>query len=251
MLLKAVKRNTGKLLALVMAVSLLMSITASATTVNVLDGQVSIADSANSNTESNGTVTIKATGSLTSKKTNNITITNQTENKAALSFDYTVTSANSFKIANATAATSGSYSVVMEAGGSLSITLVSNSGLSNRTATLKLSNFSFVVAKDSSNITFEYDSTYGSVTVDGSAVSNEGVVEIPLAGAALVATTANGGKFLGWVDDSSKILSTNASYTLTPASDMTVKQFLLAQTLHHISVLVLRRRRAKVSACLA
>jgi len=237
MLLKAVKRNTGKLLALVMAVSLLMSITASATTVNVLDGQVSIADSANSNTESNGTVTIKATGSLTSKKTNNITITNQTENKAALSFDYTVTSANSFKIANATAATSGSYSVVMEAGGSLSITLVSNSGLSNRTATLKLSNFSFVVAKDSSNITFEYDSTYGSVTVDGSAVSNEGVVEIPLAGAALVATTANGGKFLGWVDDSSKILSTNASYTLTPASDMTVKAvFVGANSAPHFGV---------------
>ena len=43
-----------------------------ATTVTVLDGQVSISDSANSNTVSGGTVTIKASGSLFGKKTNNI-----------------------------------------------------------------------------------------------------------------------------------------------------------------------------------
>ena len=50
------------------------------TTVSVLDGQLSITDSANSNTVSNGVVTITAKGSLLSAKTNNITITNETAN---------------------------------------------------------------------------------------------------------------------------------------------------------------------------
>ena len=95
------------------------------TTVNVLDGALSITDSANSNTVSGGTVTIKASGSLFGKKTNNITITNNSGSKANVSFDYTASSASSFKIAGATAATSGSYSVILEAGASLSITLVS------------------------------------------------------------------------------------------------------------------------------
>lgn len=69
-----------------------------ATTVTVLDDKVSIADSANSNTESNGVVTIKATGSLFSKKTNTVEITNETDSKAQLSFDYTASTYNSFTI---------------------------------------------------------------------------------------------------------------------------------------------------------
>ena len=196
------------------------------TTVTVLDGQLSIADSANSNTVSNGTVTIKASGSLFSKKTNNITITNDTENKAQLSFDYSVSSANSFKIAGATAATSGNYTVTLDAGGTLAITLVSNSGFSNTTATLTMSNFSLITASDSSNVTFLYDSSYGSITVDGNSVLSGAVVEgITLdTGVALTATASNGASFLGWVNTADgSILSSTGSYTLKPASDMTVK----------------------------
>ena len=65
------------------------------TTVDVLDGKVSVTDTANSNKVSGGTVTITAKGSLFSKKTNNITITNDSGAKAKLSFDYSASSASS------------------------------------------------------------------------------------------------------------------------------------------------------------
>lgn len=217
--------KSGILLAMVFVVISLLFVTAGATTVDVLDGKVSVTDSANSNTVSGGTVTIKASGSLFGKKTNNITITNNSGAKAKISFDYTADKASSFKIAGATAATSGSYSAVLEADASLSIVLVSNSGLSNTTATLKLSNFILTVAAESSNITINYDSTLGSVTAGGTAVESGGVVsDVTLAnGVALVAAPSSGAEFLGWVDEDGKILSTATSYTLTPSADMTVK----------------------------
>ncbi|MBR4053565.1 MAG: hypothetical protein IKK06_02055 [Clostridia bacterium] len=213
----------GILLATVFVVISLLFVTAGATTVNVLDGQVSITDSANSNTVSGGTVTITAKGSLWGKKTNNITITNETDSKAKLSFDYTVEKANSFTIAGVNAAASGSYSADLEAGGTLSITLVSNSGLSNTTATLKLSNIGLTAIADSSNVTFDFDSNLGGVTVDGVAVDDGEVKNISGNTGATLVATANGSTFLGWVDEDGKILSTATSYTLTPAADMTVK----------------------------
>ncbi len=195
-----------------------------ATTQTVLDGAVSITDSANSNTLSGSTVTIKAAGSLFSKKTNNITITNETSDTATLSFDYTAATYNSFTIAGASAAASGTYSVLLEPGASLSMVLVSNSGLSNRTATLTMSNFSLTVAASASNVTFEYDSAMGSVTVGGEAVASGDTKEVSLSEGATVVATANSGvTFHGWVDAEGKILSTAATYELKPAGDTTVK----------------------------
>ncbi|MBQ7889152.1 MAG: hypothetical protein IJ356_05290, partial [Erysipelotrichaceae bacterium] len=194
------------------------------TTVSVLDGQVSVTDSANSNSVSNGTVTITAKGGLLSKKTNNITITNETENKAKLKFDYSASKYNSFTIAGDSASASGAYSGFLDSGASLEIVIVSNSGFSNTTATLTLSNFSLTAAASSSNVTFEFDDTYGSVTVGGIAVESGTTQEVSLAdGAALVATPVSGATFLGWVDGECEILSSAASYTLTPVADMTVK----------------------------
>ncbi|MBP3624690.1 MAG: hypothetical protein J6J05_02485, partial [Peptococcaceae bacterium] len=195
------------------------------TTVNVLDGKVSVTDSANSNNVSAGTVTITAKGSLFGKKTNNITITNETDSKAQLSFDYSASTYNSFTIAGASASASGNYSAILDAGANLSITLVSNSGLSNTTATLTLSNFSLTVVQEESNVTFEFDSSLGSVTVGGESITSGSVKTISGAnGALLVATATNGANFLGWVDAANgQILSTAAEYTLKPAADMTVK----------------------------
>ena len=68
------KKSVLIFLALVMTVCAL-ALPGYATTVTVLDGKVSVADSANRNTLSGGTVTITAKGSLFSKATNNITIT--------------------------------------------------------------------------------------------------------------------------------------------------------------------------------
>ena len=195
------------------------------TTVSVLDGKVSIADSANSNTVSNGTVTIQAKGSLFGKKTNNITITNTSANKANLSFDYSVSMANSFKIAGENAETSGTRSVTLDKGYSLEITLVSNSGLSNTTATLTLSNIILEAIADSANITIEFDSNYGSVTGDGetiisgkpSAVSGEKGIQ-------LVASPKSGAAFLGWINsEDGKIKSKELTYQLSPSEDETIE----------------------------
>ena len=215
----------GILLATVFVVISLLFVTAGAATVDVLDGQVTVADSLGNNSVSDGTVTITAKGSLFGKKTNNITITNETDSQAQLTFDYSASNANSFKIAGTAANASGSYTVILDAGASLAITLVSNSGLSNTTATLTLSNFSLTVVADSSNVTINYDSTLGSVTAGGNSAANGAVIEgvTKADGVVLAATPASGATFLGWVDGSSKILSSDATYTLKPASNMTVK----------------------------
>ena len=192
-------------------------------TVTVLDGKVSVTDDQGTGSVSGGTVKITAKGSLVSKKTNNITITNDSGSKAQLSFTYSADKASSFKIAGAAAAASGSYSVVLEAGASLSITLVSNSGFSNTTATLELSKFTLVAVSESSDVTFEFDSSLGSVTAGGNAVENGDVLNVSGTNGVELVATANGSTFLGWTDDSGKILSTAATYTLVPAQAMTVK----------------------------
>ena len=160
------------LLTVIVAMVAMMAMPAMATSHSILDGQVSVADSANSSSVSGGTVTITAKGSLFSGKTNNITITNETDNTAQLSFDYTADKANSFTIAGANADASGTYSAMLASGGKVTLVLTSNSGLSNTTATLKLSNFSLTEAATSSQVTIEYDSTYGSVTAADAAVNS-------------------------------------------------------------------------------
>lgn len=214
----------GILLATVFVVISLLFLTAGATTVNVLDGQVSVTDSANSNSVSNGTVTITAKAVFLARKLTILPLLTS-GSQAELNFDYTTAQANSFKIAGVVATASGSYTVVLDAGASLAITLVSNSGLSNTTATLKLSNFSLTVVADSSNVTINYDSTLGSVTAGGNSAANGAVIEgvTKEDGVVLAATPASGATFLGWVDGGGKILSSDATYTLKPASNTTVK----------------------------
>ena len=209
-----------------------------ATTTSVLNGAVSITDTANSNKVSDNTATITAKGSLFSKKTNTITITNETSDTVQLSFSYTADKASSFTIAGASVSASGTYSVILNPGASFKIVLVSNSGLSNTTATLKLSNFELVVAAASSNVTFDYDSALGSVTVDGEAVASGSVKEISFTeGATLVATPVSGATFHGWIDSDNTIISTAASYKLVPANDMSVKPvFIGANSAPHFMV---------------
>ncbi len=196
-----------------------------ATTLTLLDGTLTVTDSIGNGTLSGTTVTVKAVGSIVSKKTNTITIANESGNKATLSFDYSAASANAFTIAGTTAASSGTYSTVLEPSATLVITLQSKSGLSDRTATLTMSNFSLTTAAEASDVTFSYDEAYGSVTAGGTAVGSGDVLNVSLAdGVALTASTTNGGRFLGWVDASSHaVLSTAASYTLYPSSNVTVQ----------------------------
>ncbi len=226
------KKITKKVLPFLLAVAMIFSTlpmgiftaSAAAKTVTVLDGQVSVTDSVGNGSVSNGTVKVTATGSLFGKANNTITVTNNAGKTVNLSFDYSVNSANSFTIDGSSASTSGTLSKVLDPGATISIIIQSKSGLSGTTVTLTLSNFSLVEAAASSNVTFNYDSNYGSVTVDGVTVKSGDVKNISVSGAALVATASNGVEFKGWVDgETGAILSTAPTYTITPASDTTIK----------------------------
>ena len=195
----------------------------------VLDGKVSVTDDLGNGALSGSTITITAKGSLFSKKTNTITITNETSDTATVSFDYTVTSANSFTIAGSTV-DGTKYSAILDGGSSVTIVLTSNSGLSNTTATLKLSNFSYTVAQTSSEVKIEYDGTKGSVTVNGTAVNSGYSQNVDLGTSLTLATTAKTGyRFLGWTDKATgERLSSAASYAHEPAKDITIVPIFVA-----------------------
>ncbi len=223
------KRTLSVLLAVIMLFSS-VPMTAFATTVNVLDGKVSFTDTKNTVKVSGSTVTATAKGSMLSKATNKITVTNETDSQAQLSFDYNVASANAFKIGGASAATSGSYSILLDSKGSVVIEITSNNGFSNTTVTLTLSNIKLEAAATESKVTFDFDSSIGSVTAGGNAVEDGAELTVSLAdGVQLVAAAKSGSAFLGWVDEDSKIISTAASYLFKPTSDIIVKAAFAAE----------------------
>ena len=213
------------LLAMLVLAASIFAIVSSATTVNVLDGKVSMSDTQNTIKVSSGTVTATAKGSLLSKKTNTITITNNSEVIATLAFNYSVDKASSFTIDGASSATSGGYSKLLNAGESVVIAITSNSGFSNLTVTLTLTNIELVEAASSSEVTISYDSTLGNVTADGDDVSSGIVKEVSLStGIALEATPTSGKTFVGWIDTAdNKVISKTASFTYKPADDITIK----------------------------
>ena len=191
---------------------------------NLCDGNVTAqVDSNGTLTESSGTVTVTAKGSMFSKKTATVTITNNSSAAANVSFDYSLSSQNSYNIDGTTPGTSGTYSKQLAPGATISFVIQSKSGLSGTTVTLTLKNFNYVVAKDSSAITFDYDSSLGSVSLDGTVVADGHVAEISKDGATLTATPNSGVAFLGWTDANGIILSKETTFTYSPFSDGTVK----------------------------
>ena len=222
-----VKKFGKRLLPLMLAILLIMTampLSVSAKSIDLLDGQISVSDSLNNISSENNVVTIKAPGGaglFISPKTNNINIYNNTENKAKLTFNYSASNYGSFSLGNE----SGTYEVTLEAGKSCEFSITGKNAILNNTAVLTLSNFSFVAAADSSDVTFDFDSSCGSVTVGGTAVADGEVKNIPLSGAELVATKANDKvRFLGWVNSvDGSLLSTQETYTVKPAQAMTIK----------------------------
>jgi len=197
---------------------------------------------ATDNSMSNGAVTVTAKGSGgilgwgASSKTATITVTNSSSEKdATVSFDWTATSVNNLVIDGTQyTGASGSFSKLLEKESSVTITITTaKNGTTNE---LVMKNFNWIEAKTSSNVTFNYDSTLGSITVGGAAAASGSVHEISLAnGVALVATPANGATFLGWINAADNmILSKDASYAFKPADDMTVKAVFTKDTPHYL-----------------
>ena len=184
---------------------------------------------ATDNSMSNGAVTVTAKGSSgflgigASSKTATITVTNSGSSTATVSFDWTATSVNQLVIdGNPYTGTSGSFSKLLDAGASFTITITTaKNGTTNK---LVMSNFAWVEAKSSSNVTIEYDSNLGSVTAGGDVASGD-TIEVSLAdGAVLTATPQSGKTFVGWIDTAdNKVISKTASFTCKPADDITIK----------------------------
>ncbi|MBE6573323.1 MAG: hypothetical protein E7652_02900, partial [Ruminococcaceae bacterium] len=222
------KRLLPILLVVFMLVPMAMPAFAAATgTHTPIEGVTVSVSGATDNSMTDGAVTVTAKGSAgflgigASAKTATITIYNDSADTATLSFNWAATSVNNLNIDGTVyTGASGTFSKVMAAGTSITatITTAKNSTVNK----LVMSNFALAAASASSNVTFNYDSALGSVTVDGTAVAAGGTTEIALAGAALVATPVSGASFLGWTNTDGTIISKDASYTLVPANDMTV-----------------------------
>lgn len=202
------------------------------TEATVLNGQIYIKDDQTRLSESNGTVTVTANGDKgfqDQRKTNTITITNKTGSTATISFDYTISNSDKFTIEGKTYTANDSYTVTLDANEYITLTLKGKHGgwfgSSPGDAVLTLKNFRIVIAAEKSNVTFKFDNTKGSVTVNGAGIDPDDVEEVELnTGAALVATSNSGVTFLGWINaETGFILSTAASFTLKPMEDMIVK----------------------------
>ena len=154
-------------------------------------------------------------GAKTSTAT--VYVTNNTARKGTITFDWVNNG-----LTLGTTLTSGTHSVVLEGYESLTISLTSPSG-DGASGTFTMSNFTYAELQGNNDITFTYDESLGSVTVDDAAVANGEVVAVPLAGAVLTATAAGGSKFVAWVDGNDKVLSQQASYLFAPETPMTVK----------------------------
>ncbi len=192
----------------------------------ILGGKIEVEDSAGTGAVSGNSVTVTAKGKLAASETNTVKIYNRTNAISTLTFDYSASNYKSFSLGNS----SGTYTALLYPGSYVSFTI--EAGAPYKTAKLQMSNFSLVAAAESSNVKFEYNSSYGTVTVDGTAVADGAVREITLAdGATLVASAAGNGRFLGWINPSTGlILSTSASYKLTPVADTAVRAVFVGST---------------------
>ncbi len=230
------KTRFAKVLVLLTVVVAMVAMTAlpamAAKTVTVLDGNVSVTDSVGNGTVSDGIITITATGTNFAQKTNTVTIANESQDTAKLSFDWAVANAKSYDANGVTGDAgvlgtvdgNGVCSVRLDAGKTITITF--KSGIKSvGTATLTLSNFTFELVADSANVTFEVDSTEGSITVGGNAwTSGEAIAVDPEVGVAVTATAKSGYTFVGWVNtETGRVYSMKASDTVTPTTDASIR----------------------------
>ena len=177
----------------------------------------------NSMTDGTVTVTAKGSGGIfglgASSKTATITVANGKDKSAQVSFDWTADSVNQLTIDGTVySGTSGSFSKTLDAGASITITVVT--AKNSTTNTLVMSNFAIAEVADSSSVTVQF-STGNSVTVNGTAVASGDVIDVTSAGATFTASSSN---FVAWINAADNtILSETAEFTLKPTGDMTVK----------------------------
>lgn len=222
--MKRTKRTLSLVLALVMVLSMVPFYVFAANlrktltpleyvTVEVYDGTSTLQSTGTM--DSNGTITV-TDNSHTLAATGGTTvhvINSSNTDTAEIKFNYSASGYNTFSETVA----SDLKTVKLGPGEKYTFEINAPTSFLGAQATLTLSNFSYQVIIEQANVNFTYDSTYGSVTAAGNAVNSGASTTIDGEGAALVATAASGGTFLGWVDaDTREIYSTSTSYTLVP-----------------------------------
>ena len=221
------KKRCFTIVMIVIFAMFLSNLTTFAKELSILDGKVLITDTKNTVTgnEAECKITVSSIGI---KSTNNIAISNETDTEATITFEYSVSGHTEFSIGGESISTSGtatgSRSVVLAGKTQLDIVLATKGGsiISKKTATLTLSNITYSEVAESSQIKYEFDSTLGSVTAGGAAISSGTVLEVDKTGIEMVATPVSGATFIAWVNDKGEIVWKDSSYTQGSTGDGTV-----------------------------
>lgn len=244
MKMNAEKRFLALLLAAIMVFSVFPASIFAVEFLNttVLDGKIKVhtdgvsnQGSAVNNNDGTITVTSKATancqglsGYTYTANAHTIYVTNNTTDETLMvNFAYEATGLGTLTIdgVTKTSTPSGTYSKSLAPGESITIVITSpatgDSGTGN-SATIVLSNFEIMDA--SSRKVTVLKTAGGTTTVNGATLTADStVVEADYAtGVTVKATAASGYKFIAWVDANGNALSTLATYTVQPLSDMTV-----------------------------
>ena len=150
-----------------------------------------------------------------------LTIKNKKTTKATLSFDYTVVvSKGTILVNNNTTTANGSFSMELEAGGTVEVEI--ESGSTTADTMITISNIS-LVADVSATVTFQ-PSENGSYTVDGKTITEVYThTQSSMTAYKVEATQAEGYRFMGWYDVASgKCISTDAKTALNFDSNRTI-----------------------------
>ena len=218
------KRILTIVLTVALVVSLLtMQVLADGTVTPVTGISVKASTATSGPTLSDGTITITRKGGLFNSSTCTITITNSGSVAANVSFSYVHSGSGSATLNGTTiTSTSGTCSKSLDAGGTVSMTLLGAGGYA--TGTLTLSKFSWTEISADAKATVTYDSTKGSVSLGGSVVASGGSATPTNGTLAAVATPVSGYRFLGWINaDTNEILNDEATATLDVPQDMNVQ----------------------------
>ena len=177
-----------------------------------------------------GTAKSKDGGSCGSdtKYNTTLTLTNNKDTAAILSFDYKLTlSSGTVQVAGLTAAADGSYRDTLEPGASIKIYL--ESGDTNNDTKIEISSLSLISDVQAST-TFR-PSENGSYTVDGEEITEETVkTQQSTVAYNLSASAADGYKFFGWYSvTGEKYLSNDSDTSLFLDSDQTITAVFLSE----------------------
>ena len=218
----AIKRMGSMLLALLLVLSMvpLSAMPVSAAEISGLaDLEIGLRNSGDGIWNATGTTIIgSVTGSgsgsaCSSSSEDTLTITNQKDMSATLSFDYKFElNDGSVAIDGISYTNAGTFSKQLNPNESISIQLTSAKG--KKTTSITIENI-FLYASGTYKVVFS-SAEGGSYTVDEEAVPKTGLKKENESSHAyaLVATAASNYKFLGWKDENNTVLSTDASTTI-------------------------------------